>query len=112
MNHRKTSHADTKQCKKFMNNQCLMRESCWWSHETKYQDFQKVPQKAAPPESILIKDPPQQNKMTNQNIMNMMIKLEENLNIMKKHPKFKHDNVEIKNITIEVPIYQKGNVLV
>ena len=29
-----------------------------------------------------------------------------------KHPKFKHDNVEIKNITIEVPIYRKDNVLV
>ena len=89
MQHRKNSHQNIEMCKQFLNKTCQRNNECWWSHEVlsdmenQSVGFQKAPANLAPPLSVWTNpNPPQSN--VNPIMIQIMTKLEEDMNMVKK----------------------------
>ena len=88
MIHRKI-HGGVKVCLKLTNNQCDRGDSCWWSHTTSNQVFQKVEENLPPPiqrKEQLTQMEPQietQNK-TNEILVNMLKTMDTELKKIKQ----------------------------
>jgi hypothetical protein len=102
MTHRKNIHEGVKVCIKYTYNQCKRGLNCWWKHEGQNNlDFQQAPENMAPPvltpppqvwlqptptphpQPILVLPQQRPSPMSNQIMMEMLMKLEESVSLMK-----------------------------
>ena len=91
MLHRKENHEGVKICKKFLENQCMKDNECWWLHNNAV-DFQKIPENLAPPgkawptlqKQNQYPNLSSQTTTINNTILKMMLSLQENIQMMKQ----------------------------